>query len=207
MFTRRDLFRSGLRHAADALARGASAVGAAVAPEAPGPRARTGPRETPGPVCLRPPGALPEPAFQAICTRCDDCVAACPKWAVRKAGSELGEGLAGTPVIVPVDQPCWMCADTPCIAACEPGALRPLERLADARMGAVRVRAEACYSAQGSICEVCEERCPVRPRPIRLARGEAPAIDAEGCTGCGVCAWLCPARALDVVPWGRAPAP
>jgi ferredoxin-type protein NapG len=205
MLTRRDLFRSGLRRAAHALARGASAVGDAVVPAAPrsGQRARTAPREPPRAAYLRPPGALVEQAFREVCTRCDDCVAACPKWAVRKAGPELGEGLEGTPIIVPEDQPCWMCADMPCIAACETGALRPLGRLSEARMGAVRVRVEACYSAQGSICEVCEERCPVQPRPLRLARGAAPVIDAEGCTGCGVCAWLCPAHALDVVPYGR----
>jgi MauM/NapG family ferredoxin protein len=204
MLSRRDFFRSGLRHAADALARGAGAVGDAVAP---GLR-KTGVRTTakrgePKKVFLRPPGALPEAAFRAVCTRCDDCVAACPKWAIRKAGSDLGARLEGSPIIVPEDQPCWMCADMPCIAACETGALKPLERLADARMGTVRVREELCVSGRGELCDVCVDRCPLEPRPIRIERGKVPVIDAEGCTGCGVCAWLCPTHALEIVPYGR----
>jgi ferredoxin-type protein NapG len=67
----------------------------------------------PGPAFVRPPGALPEPSFLATCTRCDDCVAACPKWSIRKAGPELGASMNGTPIVIPKEQPCWMCADMP----------------------------------------------------------------------------------------------
>jgi len=151
-------------------------------------------------VFLRPPGALPEPGFLAACTRCDACLIACPRESIRRAGRELGEEVEGTPVILPDEQPCWLCGDLPCISACEPGALAPLAAPREARMGSVAVRAEACYAAQGSLCDVCAERCPVRPKAIRVSMGEAPELDAALCTGCAVCAWLCPARAIDVQP-------
>lgn len=156
--------------------------------------------ETPAPVFLRPPGALPESEFLAACTRCDACLSACPRESIRRAGHELGAENEGTPVILPGEQPCWLCKDMPCIPVCEPGALAPLEAPRDARMGSVHVRDEACYAAQGNLCDVCAERCPVRPKAIRVSMGEAPELDPALCTGCAVCAWLCPAKAIDVVP-------
>jgi MauM/NapG family ferredoxin protein len=149
---------------------------------------------------LRPPGALPEPRFLAACTRCDACITACPKWAIRKAGDELGVAVDGTPVILPEINPCWLCKDLPCITACEPGALQPLAAREDVRMGLAEVDPAICYSATGNICEACQERCPVRPRAIRLVRGAPPEIDTALCTGCGVCAHLCPADALRIGP-------
>ena len=73
---------------------------------------------------LRPPGALPEPEFLAACTRCDDCVAACPHMAIRKAGGEFGEALRGTPIILPRLAACRLCRHWKCIDACLPQALR-----------------------------------------------------------------------------------
>lgn len=158
------------------------------------------PPEPPAPVFLRPPGARPEAEFLAACTRCDACLIACPRESIRRAGHELGAANEGTPVILPSEQPCWLCKDMPCITACEPAALLPLAQVRDARLGSVHVRAEACYAAQGNLCDVCAERCPVRPKAIRVSLGTAPALDPELCTGCAVCAWLCPARAIDVRP-------
>ena len=149
---------------------------------------------------LRPPGALPEADFLGACTRCDACLIACPRESIRRAGHELGDANEGTPVILPTEQPCWMCEGMPCIPACEPGALRPLAAPSDARMGTVAIRDEACYSASGNICDTCAERCPVRPKAIGVSMGEAPRLDPELCTGCAVCAWLCPAGAIDVIP-------
>jgi len=197
MYSRRDFFRRGLASAADTVATATRALGRALPDALP---SNPPPDAPPKVTWLRPPGALPEAEFLARCTRCDACVAACPKWAVRKAGAELGPRMAGTPIILPDEQPCWLCKDMPCIPACEPGALAPLASPADARMGTIAIRMDACYAAQGSICETCAERCPVRPEAIRVAFGQAPELSLERCTGCGVCAWLCPARAIDVVP-------
>ncbi len=152
------------------------------------------------PPFLRPPGALPEARFREACTSCDACITACPRDAVRRAGWEHGPEVEGTPVILVDKAPCWLCPDLPCIDVCEPRALEPLASPADARMGTLVIRDGVCFSERGSPCEVCVERCPVRPRPISVSVGEAPEVDVDACTGCGVCAYLCPADALDVEP-------
>lgn len=192
--SRRDFFRRGLAEAVTGAARAAASVGNAVLP----PPAAAPP--APRPLYLRPPGALPEGIFVDVCTRCDDCLVACPRESIRKAGHELGELVEGTPVILPDAQPCWLCADLPCISACQVAALRPLESPAAARIGRISIDEERCYAFQGSICDVCAERCPVRPKPIRVPWGAGPEVDPDACTGCAVCAWLCPAGAIDVSP-------
>lgn len=188
--SRRELFSFGWR---DGVGRALRATAALVPAPAP-------PARPPRPVFLRPPGALPEPEFLAACTRCDACLIACPRESIRRAGHELGAEHEGTPVILPNEQPCWLCKDMPCIRACAPGALAPLAAPRAARLGTVAIRAEACYAAQGNLCDVCAERCPVRPKAIRVAPGAAPELALELCTGCAVCAWLCPAKAIDVLP-------
>ena len=59
----------------------------------------------------------------------------------------------------------------------------------------IRVDAERCFSAMDCPCEVCVERCPFAPAPIRVRLGSPPEIGAD-CNGCGDCAFYCPAGAL-----------
>jgi ferredoxin-type protein NapG len=150
------------------------------------------------PPFLRPPGAVDEASFLARCTSCTDCIDACPRDAIRHATDEFGSTAKGTPVIVPEEQPCWLCTDLPCIPACTTDALLPLAESADARLGTIRVDTGRCFAAQGNICDVCAERCPVRPKPVYVPMGSAPEVDVDRCAGCGVCAWLCPADAIEV---------
>jgi ferredoxin-type protein NapG len=186
--SRRDFFRIGAQETFTAVERAVS------------PLISHPPVEEPAeiPAFLRPPGALSEPEFLAACTRCDECIKACPRWAIRRAGSELGERNEGTPVILPETNPCWLCEDLPCIAACGPGALTPLADREDVAMGHAIVDSGLCYSAQGSICESCQERCPLRPRAITVRFGELPEVDRDRCTGCGICVYLCPADAIAI---------
>src|SRR5690606_23198278 len=106
---------------------------------------------------LRPPGAVEEEAFLSGCTKCEACIEACPHQAIVQAPIRFRRA-GGTPMIDPVQQPCWMCADYPCIAACEPGVLRfDLPQ----RMGEARIDTITCLAHQGSFCTVCSEQCPV----------------------------------------------
>ena len=74
----------------------------------------------------RPPGAVSEPLFLALCDRCGECVDACPHAAVLKYPEDAGAS-AGTPVMRPERRPCHLCDGYPCIAACPTGALRQPE--------------------------------------------------------------------------------
>ena len=70
----------------------------------------------------RPPGALPEVGFMAACTRCGDCITACPVHAIMKVPADGGFA-AGTPYLDPGFQPCVVCPDMPCARACPTEAL------------------------------------------------------------------------------------
>lgn len=151
---------------------------------------------------LRPPGAIGESAFLAGCTRCGDCIRACPHQAIRLAPERL-RSAAGTPIIDPAEQPCLMCPDTPCITACTPGVLRRQPEAPVPAIGVARIATVDCLAHQGSTCTTCSERCPVEGAII-LTRGR-PQIAADLCTGCGNCHHVCPAprNAVLVMPRNR----
>ncbi len=150
---------------------------------------------------LRPPGALAEPDFLQACTRCGECIEACPHDAIRSATHRL-RAAAGTPVVEPQRAPCLLCEDFPCVASCEPRALRGD---ALAVLGVARVQALDCLNRLGSPCSVCVERCPV-PGAIAFA-GDVPEVEESLCTGCGQCQHACPApqNAILMLPSTRRP--
>ena len=119
--SRRQFFRFGLAEALSDAARAMRGEPRRAGPgKAPAASVPPPPRTaTPVLRVLRPPGALHEEAFLEACTRCDACLEACPRGSIRRAGAETGEVVEGTPTIVPELQPCWLCSDLPCIAACE----------------------------------------------------------------------------------------
>ncbi len=149
----------------------------------------------------RPPGAVDEVSFLRGCTRCNECVTVCPVSAIVHAPPRFREA-AGTPMIDPYTSACIMCEDTPCITACKPGVLR-----ADRprTMGVAWIQTMACLAHTGSFCTVCSERCPV-PEAIEVVAGK-PRIREGTCTGCGVCAGVCPAptNAIVVMPLADRP--
>jgi ferredoxin-type protein NapG len=136
---------------------------------------------------LRPPGAIDEESFLRGCTRCELCIEACPHDAIVHAPAQMREA-AGTPMIQVDHQPCLMCADFPCIAACEPSVLTHLVPLS---MGTAQVTQHLCLAHHGTTCTVCSERCPVEGA-IAVNQGK-PTINESVCTGCGVCRYVCPA--------------
>jgi len=152
--------------------------------------------KTPRREWLRPPGALPEARFLETCTRCTDCQTACPYDAIRRLGPEFGDA-AGTPAIIPAESPCYLCEDIPCIAACEPGALRTTPR-DEVQMGLAIVDESSCYQAKGQPCDYCVARCPIGQSAITFDDRRIPVVNSDGCTGCGVCGYLCPPSAIRI---------
>ena len=152
---------------------------------------------------IRPPGALmPEEEFLAACVRCGLCVRDCPYDILQLAQPD--EPVAtGTPYFVARQNPCEMCEDIPCVAACPTGALdHDLTVIDDARMGvAVLVGHETCLNYQGLRCDVCYRVCPLIDEAIRLDRQSntrtgvhalfIPVVDTDKCTGCGKCEKSC----------------
>lgn len=140
---------------------------------------------------LRPPGALEEAQFLESCTGCGECIEACPHESIRVfEDNHVSEGFSrkGTPVIYPDEQPCYLCEDFPCIAVCEPEALRPVGTLQAVNMGTAVVSQRICTAGQG--CNACVGQCPMRAISMDFA---SLSIRVEGdlCVGCGICEHIC----------------
>ncbi len=188
-YTRRQFF-SGVAHAlADSVEKMAVRAAKPFRDDAP-------PAPPSSPPFLRPPGARVEPAFLNTCTRCTDCIEACPYDSIRRLGPEFGD-IAGTPGIIPDESPCYLCEDMPCISACEPAALMPTPR-EQVDMGLAVIDLTTCYQAAGQPCDYCVVRCPLKQTAIRMNEDDVPQIDPQGCVGCAVCAYLCPANAIEM---------
>lgn len=145
-----------------------------------------------GPPILRPPGAVAETLFRATCTRCGQCVAACPERAIVPAGDDFPAEIAGTPVIIARRRACAWCEPFHCQEACPSGALRALPAR-EMRLGTAHVLAALCFAHQGQRCDACVVACPLRGEAIEIRRG-VPRVHPEACTGCGQCEYACPAH-------------
>ncbi|WP_425073317.1 ferredoxin-type protein NapF [Sagittula sp. S175] len=133
---------------------------------------------------LVPPGAQPD--FAELCTRCGDCVRACPEAILIQTDGAL-------PTVDFARGACTFCGD--CTVACPSGALLP-ERLPDWPWRAVIQT--SCLSFQGITCRACEDACELRAIRFRLMTGgrSVPTLDQSQCSGCGECAFTCPAQAV-----------
>ncbi len=84
---------------------------------------------------LRPPGALSEKDFLALCIKCGQCLQVCPYHSIKLADFTKGHGI-GTPYIDARERGCYACTAVPCVLACPSGALdHSCEKPADVHMG------------------------------------------------------------------------
>jgi len=139
----------------------------------------------------RPPGALPEVGFLAACTRCGECVAACPPKVIRTAPTSAGLA-AGTPYLDLERAPCIACPDMPCAASCPTEALTvPPAGWTGYRLARLEFMPDRCVTYRGTPCRVCIDACPVGERALAMDDQGHPVPRQEGCVGCGVCVRDC----------------
>jgi len=152
---------------------------------------------------VRPPGALPEPAFLGACTRCGDCMTMCPVHALSALGPETGFA-SGTPVLRPDVNACVMCLEMPCAAACPTDALAvPDDKWRRVRMARIEIDTDRCLAFNGTECGVCAQVCPAGYEAIHLDEMGRPVL-GEACTGCGTCIIACVTtpKSISATPMG-----
>jgi ferredoxin-type protein NapG len=164
---------------------------------------------------LRPPGAVDEKRFMALCIRCNRCLEVCPYGSIRRAGVSKS---IGTPYIYAEQKACYLCMA--CNSLCPTGALNnKLLNPEAVGMGKAVIDSNTCYSHLfldldkmpekagnkiGALCNTCYNVCPLKDKAIILQKNLFPVI-TEHCVGCGICVERCPTRptrAINVTPQG-----
>ncbi|AFM26764.1 4Fe-4S dicluster domain-containing protein [Desulfomonile tiedjei] len=164
---------------------------------------------------MRPPGAVDEKHFMALCIRCNRCLEVCPYGSIKRAG--LGVTM-GTPYVFPEQKACYLCMA--CSRLCPTGALdNELVAPEKVTMGRAVIDSSICYSHLfldhdvlpdesgrkiGALCNTCYNVCPLQDKAIVLRKNLCPEI-LDACVGCGICVERCPTRprrAVNIVPTG-----
>ncbi|MDX9995187.1 MAG: ferredoxin-type protein NapF [Rhodocyclaceae bacterium] len=141
---------------------------------------------------LRPPWARPEAHFLSTCTRCGECVKACPE--------NILALVRGYPEVRFAQGACTFCGK--CQEACSPQALVARQ---DERPWALLAQANTnCLAYRDVVCRSCGDACgeaAIRFSP-RIGGAARPEILSEHCTGCGACVSACPAGAVTMAAAG-----
>ncbi|WP_404379248.1 ferredoxin-type protein NapF [Caenispirillum salinarum] len=155
---------------------------------------------------LRPPWTR-EATVADRCTRCGDCLEACPE-------GILKVGTGGFPEVdfrVGSGE-CTFCGD--CASACGEGVFAAPEPEPEPEPAAAPAFAalasigSGCLAEAGVMCQSCGDACPERAIRFALVRGGAPrpSLDRDACTACGACVSVCPADVIAVRSLEGAPA-
>ncbi len=170
---------------------------------------------------IRPPGAVDEEAFLALCIRCGECMKVCKTNGLHPALMEAGiEGL-WTPKLIPrlgyCDYGCVLCT-----RVCPSGAIRrlDLEEKREVALGKARIDHNRCIPWVGYArlpelekkwqdfnCGVCEEVCPVPTKAIHFntyvdaqqREIRRPFVREDVCIGCGFCEKVCPVLGTSAI--------
>ncbi len=147
---------------------------------------------------LRPPGAVDEKRFLALCIKCGQCVQVCPYHSIKLADMVKGAGI-GTPYIDANERACYSCTAVPCVLACPSGALdHHCEKPEDIHMGiAVLEFPDTCLAiSQTSIPKGFNTKMHNFTDSVRnvteIEKELVAKLDSYADKECTLCADMCP---------------
>lgn len=144
---------------------------------------------------IRPPGAIDEKAFLDTCVKCGQCATACTQNSIKMSGFEAGF-VAGYPVVVASERPCFVCDDLSCMKACPTGALQLIPKK-EIKMGLAEVNQDKCITYEGKECNICVMACPFPDDAIYINEEKHPVVN-KSCIGCGLCDYWCDYNAITI---------
>ncbi len=142
-------------------------------------------------LALRPPWSLAENQFTDYCTRCGNCMVACPKKIIEK-------GASGFPEMNFQQHGCDYCEA--CVDACHTQALQIKHQTPAFPNTQTAVISEQCFAQRGIACRSCGEACEYEAIEFKLAVGGISHLQLNTllCDGCGECVHTCPAAAITI---------
>lgn len=147
---------------------------------------------------IRPPFAKAELDFLLNCSRCGDCIDACPHQVIFPLAISAGASVVSTPAMDIINKGCHLCDDWPCVTACTEKALSFPEKTDNSQMpkpkdcppmAKAKINIELCLPYSGPECGACRSSCPVTD--CLIWNNEKPSIKTENCIGCGLCKEAC----------------
>ncbi len=148
------------------------------------------------PAIIRPPWAVEEELFLVDCSRCYDCISACPE-------NIIIRGNGGYPEVSFKQSECTFC--TECVNSCEKDVLKlpddPANYIESAWQLKVSI-SKKCLSVNAVVCRACGENCDTEAIHFQLKPGgiSEPHISPDICNGCGACVSICPVDAINITP-------
>ena len=139
----------------------------------------------------RPPWARVNAEFMALCTHCNQCIEHCPQRVLR-ASDESDDNLQKLPVLILEYGVCDFCGQ--CVDHCPSGALHREEGV---KLQVIAQVNDHCQRKYQPHCNLCVEACEAQA--ITLTENRLIQVDANRCTGCGVCSLDCYIKAISLV--------
>ncbi|WP_062270847.1 4Fe-4S binding protein [Endozoicomonas arenosclerae] len=139
----------------------------------------------------RPPWAMGNNEFLALCNRCNRCIDVCPRRVLRQS-DESSSFLQGLPTLSLEYGSCDFCGL--CVEACPTGAL---SRESGEKRQALALVSDHCQLTYNQSCDFCIDAC--EEGAIKLSASNRIEIDPNGCTGCGECSLDCYNKAISLV--------
>jgi len=153
---------------------------------------------------FRPPASLEPRMFNTLCIRCGNCIKSCPTKIITHH-TDYGDLISWmTPEVDFVNGYCLETCNL-CSTVCPTGSITLFSPEAKNRifMGSAEVIFDKCLLALNKECDRCIAACKyeaVRIVPSSMPLLMAPVIDQTRCVGCGACAVICPASAINMIP-------
>lgn len=146
---------------------------------------------------VRPPGGQDEESLVSACIRCERCIEACPRNALKPA--RLEDGILGvrTPAVNFDDGWCDFCKDENdgvprCVQFCPTQALSlaPEATAETTILGKAVIIRDWCLAwSKANGCKFCYDACPYEA--LELDEYHHPLVVLDACNGCGACQSVC----------------